>query len=271
MITVFTEPFLLIALGVGLLTAVMCAYVGNFVLMKGMTFIAIALSEIAALGVALGFVFHLLPDAAALAAELAGVIYFWRHSRAGKGQTDGVIGFIYATAAAVVLLIISKNPRLEAHGIDLISGNLLYSTLPDLVVIALVALVIAVLHLLFRREFLFVSFDRETARTLGLKSGGFDLLLMLTFGVVIAFSMKLTGMLFVFASLIVPGLAALSVARRVHRVFLASVVFAAAAVVIGLTASFHFDLPSSPTIICVYALCFLGARAWQIFGRLLAA
>ena len=34
--TMFAEPFMLIALGVGLLTGALCAYLGNFLLLKNM-------------------------------------------------------------------------------------------------------------------------------------------------------------------------------------------------------------------------------------------
>lgn len=267
MLSLFTEPFFLTALGVGVLTAAMCAFVGNFVLMKGMSFIAIALSEIAAVGVALGFVLELQPDLAALVASFAGVVYFWRQGTRSRRFADGRIGLIYATSAALVLIIIAKSPGLEAHGIDLVSGNLLYATIPDLVLIAGVAGVVGVLHVVFRKEFLFVSFDAETAGTLGVRAGGMDLLLMLSLGAVIAFAMKLTGMLFVFASLIIPGLAGLCFFQRVHQVFLFSVVLAVVCVVAGMMVSFQADLPTSPTIICAYALGYAAVQAWSAVSK----
>ena len=261
------DPLLLTALGVGLLSAGLCAYIGNFVLMKNMTFIAMALSQIAALGVVLGFLLHVMPDLAALAASVAAALLFWYRERWCQGRAEGTIGFIYVTCAALVLIVVSLNPRLEAQGIDLVSGNLLYSTGEDLGMVAITVLAVGLIHAGFRRQFLFVSFDAETAQVLGQRARSLDLLLMLTIAITVAFCMKLTGMLFVFASLVVPGLTALTLAGRVRWVFTLSVAVALAGVLVGTIASFHLDLPTSPTIICCYAVVYLGTAAWRSVAR----
>ena len=260
------DPLLYTALGVGLLSAGLCAYVGNFVLMKDMTFIAMALAEMAALGVAIGFVLHVAPDLAALGSAVLGAAYFWRRGGSGIRTADGMIGLLYVTCAALVLIVVSLNPRLEAHGIDLVSGNLLYSTREDLVLVALTTLAVAAIHAAFRRSFLFVSFDAETAQTLGHRARYLDLLLMLTIGVTVACCMKLTGMLFVFASLIVPGLTALILVGRVRQVFFLSVCIALLAVTLGTVVSFHANLPTSPAIICCYALAYVCATGCRALG-----
>lgn len=261
------DPLLLTALGVGLLSAGLCAYIGNFILMKNMTFIAMALSQIAALGVALGFLFNILPDLAALAAAVAAALFFWHRGGGAQGEGEGMIGFIYVTCAALVLIVVSLNPRLESHGIDLVSGNLLYSTGDDLVLVAITVLTVGVIHAAFRRQFLFISFDAETAQVIGHRTRSLDLLLMLTIAVTVAFCMKLTGMLFVFASLVVPGLTALALAGRVRWVFILSVTIAVTGVLVGTVASFHLDLPTSPAIICCYAVAYLAAAAWRTAWR----
>jgi zinc transport system permease protein len=122
-------------------------------------------------------------------------------------------------------------------------------------------------HSVFRREFLFAASDAETARTLGMNAPGWDLLLMLTIGGVVALSMKLTGMLFVFASLVIPGLTGLALFNRVAAVLACSVGVASAAVLLGFAASFRADLPTSPTIICFYALFYLAASGWKSLAR----
>ena len=261
--TVFSEPFLLIALAVGLLTGGLCAYLGNFLLLKNMTFISIALAEIAALGVAIGLALHLQPGPIALLLTFAAIIWFWQQGRKGRRATEGQIGVLYAASAALATIVIALNPMLETHGVDLLKGNLLYTTGGDLVVVAVVAGIVALPHILFRRQFLFVSFDQETARAEGLRSHLWDLVLMLSIGFFIALCMRFVGVLFVFASLIIPGMAGLALFGRVHLVFYASVIVALCSVLIGFVASFRFDLPTSPAIICTYALFYGACLLWQ--------
>ncbi len=55
--------------------------------------------------------------------------------------------------------------------------------------------VVALLHFLFRKEFVLVSFDRDQTATLGFRPELWEFLLFLTIGVVIAFSVRAVGVL----------------------------------------------------------------------------
>jgi ABC-type Mn2+/Zn2+ transport system permease subunit len=260
---VFSEPFMLIALAAGLVIGGLCAYLGNFILLKGMTFISIALAEIAALGVALGLALHVSPSLAAFAMTLAAVVFFWQRDRMWRATTEGVIGVLYVTSAALAIIIVSHNPMMQAHGVDLVSGNLLYCTPGDLVGVSAVGVAIGIPHMLFRRRFIFVSFDRETAKAQGLRSDAWDLLLMLSIGIWIAVCMRYAGVLFVFASLVVPPMVGLAVFRRVSLVLAVSVLVALCSVSLGVVVSYRLDLPTSPSIITAYALSYVGGLLWR--------
>jgi ABC-type Mn2+/Zn2+ transport system permease subunit len=125
-----------------------------------------------------------------------------------------------------------------------------------------VSIPVLLVHLLFYKEFLFVSFDRETARTLGYRVGGWNLLLYLTLGLVIAFAMQFAGVMLVFNFLVLPAVTGLLLARRMAGVFLWSMLSAVVAAVIGFTLSVPFDLPTGPAIIVVSGA--LALLAWGV-------
>src|SRR5205807_3479693 len=109
---------------------------------------------------------------------------------AGGGTRSGVppdamIGVTYAVAAAVGILLISKAKTGEAHDIFL-QGNILGITRSDTYILLAVSIPVLLAHLVFYKEFLFVSFDRETARTLGYRVTFWNLFLYFTLGLVIA-------------------------------------------------------------------------------------
>lgn len=98
----------------------------------------------------------------------------------------------------------------------------------------------------FYTEFLFVSFDRETARTLGFKVDFWNLLLYLTLGLVIAFAMQLAGVVLVFNFLVLPAVTGLLVARGMRGTFLVSNAVALVAALVGFSLSVPFDPPTGP-------------------------
>ncbi|MBM3252938.1 MAG: metal ABC transporter permease [Candidatus Omnitrophica bacterium] len=257
MLEIFKEPFVQTALLGGLITACLCAYLGVFVILKRIVFVGIALSQVAALGVALGLFVGVNPELTAFLLTLVGIILFWFPFTERNISREAFLGFTYAFCAATAIILIAKNPLAESRGLNLISGNLLYTSWADINILGMVSVLIVTLHALFFKEFIFVSFDRETALTCGLKANLLDFLLYLTIGIVISLSMKICGIVFVFASLVIPALTALVFVKRTPVIFAVSCLVAVLCVILGISFSYLWDLPSSPMIVVLYSLLFL--------------
>jgi ABC-type Mn2+/Zn2+ transport system permease subunit len=261
------EAFLLNALAAALISGALCAFLGVYVHLKRIIFIGIALSETAALGVAAGLYMGIWPEASASALTVLVSLLFWWPGRDGFLSREALLGLVYCVAAALAILLLAVNPMAEAHRVDLMSGNLLYTMGDDILLLSLLAAGTMTLHLLLFPKFLFVSLDPETARTLGLQERTVEFLMYLTIGLCIAVSMKTTGILFVFSSMVIPPMVGLVLCRRVWAVFAAAVVTAVAASFLGLWASFAWDLPTGPAIVCVEGILFLLAVVARVFTR----
>jgi ABC-type Mn2+/Zn2+ transport system permease subunit len=260
---VFKEPFMLMGMGGGTIIACLCAYLGLFVHIKKITFISIALSQVAALGIAVGWFIGLNPTLCAFIFTMLGIVLFWLPNKNSKITKESIIGFIYIVSAALSVILIAKNPIAETRGLNLFSGNLLYLNMNDLLIIGLAAIFICILHIVFYKEFIFVSFDKETALTTGLRANHIDFLLYLSIGIVISLTMKTSGIIFVFGSLIIPPITALIVAKKASRIIFLSPIFALASVVLGFFTSYFFDLPTSATVVGFYALNFILVFTFQ--------
>lgn len=257
MLEIFKEPFMRTALIAGLLGAGLCSYLGVFVVLKRIVFIGMALSEIAVLGVALGLFIGLDPIVLALVLTICASVLFWAGGNEKNISRESIIGLVYVSSMAASIMLIAKNPRAESRGLDFISGNLLYAGWPEIKILVIAALFILLLHLFFFKEFIFVSFDYETAKTSGLRANLFNFLLFLSLGIAISLSMKICGVVFVFASLLIPAMIGLEAAKSIGSIFFISCLSAGLCVVIGLLLSYMGDLPSGPTIVGMYSLVFI--------------
>jgi ABC-type Mn2+/Zn2+ transport system permease subunit len=119
---------------------------------------------------------------------------------------------------------------------------------------------VLIVHAVFYKEFLFVSFDRETARTLGYNVRFWNLLLYLTLGVVIAYAMQFGGVMLVFNFLVLPAVTGLMLARSMGGIFALAVGAALAAAAMGFGVSVVFDLPTGPAIIAASGV--IAVLAW---------
>jgi len=257
-----------------LVIAVACSVLGVYVVLRRIVFVGAALAELSSAGIALALWLggrHLLPEAAshpiafALLLTLAGAMFFGIGAGRGRIPPDATIGVTYAVAAAAGILLISKAAVGEAHDIFL-QGNILGITNVDTLVLLGVAIPVLLLHVIFYKEFLFVSFDRETARTLGYNVRFWNLLLYFTLGLVIAFAMQFAGVMLVFNFLVLPAVTGLLLARSMAGTFVWAVIAGIIAAVVGFTVSVPFDLPSGPAIIAVsgvLALLAFGVRVLQ--------
>jgi zinc transport system permease protein len=254
-----------------LVIALACSVLGVYVVLRRIVFVGAALAQLSSAGIALalflsgmgvaaGITGH--PIALALVVTLAGALFFGVEG-GGRGPVppDATIGVTYAVAAAAGILLIAKAATGEAHDIFL-QGNILSITRGDTLVLLAVSVPVLLIHVLFYKEFLFVSFDRETARTLGYRVGAWNLLLYATLGLVISFAMQFAGVMLVFNFLVLPAVTGLLLARGMAGVFAWSVISAIVAAVVGFTLSVPYDLPTGPAIICVSGV--LALVAWAI-------
>ena len=238
-----------------LVIAVACSVLGVYVVLRRIVFVGAALAQISSAGIAIalwlsgqgllpGVAGH--PLAVSLLITLGGVVFF---SSTGKGHIppDATIGVAYAVAAAAGIIFIAKAKSGEAHDIFL-QGNILGITRTDTLVLLASSIPVLLAHLVFYKEFLFVSFDRETARTLGYNVRAWDLALYFTLGLVIAFAMQFAGVMLVFNFLVLPAVTGMLLARGMSGMFAISVAAAVLAAVVGFALSIPFDLPSGPAI-----------------------
>lgn len=243
-----------------LLIALACSVLGVYVVLRRIVFVGAALAQLSSAGIALGLFLYGLgiggelthhPVAMALIVTITGAMFFGIGSTGRTGvPPDASIGVTYAVAAAAGILLIAKARTGEAHDIFL-QGNILGITRLDTMILLAVAVPVLLVHVIFYKEFLFVSFDRETARTLGYNVRFWNLLLYFTLGVVIAYAMQFAGVMLVFNFLVLPAVTGLLLAQSMRGIFAVAIASALLAALLGFSMSVPFDLPSGPTIIAV--------------------
>ncbi len=259
-----------------LVIALACSVLGVYVVLRRIVFVGAAIAQLSSAGIALalflggmgvsaGLVGH--PTVFALAFGLAGAMFFGL----GGGQRAGVppdatIGVAYAAAAAAGVLLIAKAKGGEAHDIFL-QGNILGITRADTLVLLAVSVPVLLVHVLFYKEFLFVSFDREMARTMGYRVTFWNLFLYFTLGLVIAFAMQFAGVILVFNFLVLPAVTGLLLASSMAGIFTVAVLSAVLAAAVGFSLSVPFDLPSGPAIIAASAVLALVAWPARLLQR----
>lgn len=254
--------------------AVLCGYLGIFIVLRRIAFVSAALSQISGLGVALAFYvgsfygidphgvhtpWYASPEIYALVLSCAASIALGVPARARRVNPESVVALAYLAASASVLLVLSS-PRIvqEAHEVgELLFGNAVAVREEHLVSLAVAAAVIAVVHGFLFKDFLFVSFDGETARSVGYPVKLLDAVLHLTVAIAVAVATRAIGTLPVFAFLVLPAGAALVGSQRLPIVVILAMAIALVAAVLGYYLSFVYQLPTGPTMAALCGVAWL--------------
>jgi zinc/manganese transport system permease protein len=252
LVEMLTLPFLACLLMGGILS-----YLGIHVLKREVIFIDIAVAQVAAIG---ALAAHLLFDVEedslisylfsfACVLGIAAFYSITRH-RVSELSTETVIGISYAITAAGALFLMGVAPG-HAHAQEMLTGALLWIMWPQVLTALAVFAAVALVLWLFRRPLLAVSEDYAGAAARGMSVAWWDFLFYTLLGAVITVAVRISGVVTVFALLIVPATAsALFATAWLPRLLLAWLVVVSASTS-GLLFSYYLDFSVGPAI----ALC----------------
>jgi zinc/manganese transport system permease protein len=236
------------------------AYLGVHVLAREVVFVDIAMAQIAALGATAAFLLGYDTEtwqsyAYALAATLVGsVVLSLTRSRRRRVSQEAVIGVVYAVSSAGAVLLADR----AAHGAEqvrgMLVGNLLAVGPLEVAKVAVLYALVGLLHWYCRRPFFLISTDPDAAYAEGWRVRLWDFLFYASFGVVVASSVRIAGVLLVFSYLIVPSLAGVALGGSVMSRLLIGWSFGTLVSVLGMVASAALDLPTGATVVCAFGL-----------------
>ena len=107
---------------------------------------------------------------------------------------------------------------------------------------------------LLHRVFLIVSYDRESALVLGKRVLLLETALMAITGLTVSAGTLTVGPIVLFGLLVLPPLAGRGLARSMRGLYLFSSFFGLLAASLGVWASFSFDWPLGPAVVCCAAV-----------------
>jgi zinc/manganese transport system permease protein len=231
------------------------AYFGLHVLARGIVFVDLSLAQVAGLGITVAILAgHTVDSPAAywyaLAFSSSGAVLFALARRYEHAiHQEVVIGIVYAVSAALGVLALDRAPQGAEHIKQILIGSILTVGPDQVAQLALLYSVVGAAHSLLRRPLIQASFHPEQpspARFL------WDVLFYGSFAMVVTSSVRIAGVLLVFSYLIVPAAIAGLLVSTIRRRLLLAWALGVLVTALGLSASWHWDLPTGPAIVTTF-------------------
>jgi zinc/manganese transport system permease protein len=247
------------------------AYLGVHVVERGVIFVDLSLAQIAGLGTTVAYLAgHDLHSRGAYVWSLgftfvgAAIFAVTRVHRKTRIPQEAIIGIVYAVSAAVAILVMSKASQETEHLKDMLVGNILSVTWPELIKTSILYALVGVFHFVFRKRFLLISMDQAEAERRGWNVRFWDFLFYMSFGFVVTSSVAIAGVLLVFCFLIVPSVTAMLYSERLGVRLAIGWTMGAAVSAAGVAFSFLLDLPTGATIVATFGAALLVLGAFRV-------
>jgi len=249
----------------GVTAGVVLGMLGVFIVLRRAVFVTAAISQSAALGVALAFLLHartdiaLPPSVAALGLALIAALTLAFQSERLRVPREALIGFAYLAASAAAILVGDRITQ-EAHDISaILFGTAVVVRPADLLLVATAGIVVLCVVGVAHRGLLFAGFDPEGARVQGLPVRSLETVLWTLVALEVSVATRALGALPVFAFAVLPALSALSLVERPAGALLIASLFGGTAGGLGYLAAFFFEFPVGACQAVVVTLGFLVA------------
>lgn len=262
-----TDPlqfdFFVRALYAVVLVSVLCALVGAWVVLRGLSYIGDAMSHAVFPGIVGAFLMkgNLLLGAL-LAAVLTALGIGAVSNRSGLKQ-DSAIGIVFVGMFALGVVMLSKAATFTTDLSNFLIGNPLGVTPADLWSALIVTVLVGGLLLAIQKELLLASFDPTEARAVGLPVRRLESLLLILIGLVVVLTVQLVGTTLSVSLLITSSAAARLLARSLKKMMLLAATFGVLGGVTGLYLSYYQDTAPGATIVLVNTAIFLLALIFR--------
>ena len=239
-------------------------YFGLHIVRREVIFVDLALAQVAALGTALCLMLghearelHTYLFSVGFTVVGAAIFAVTRNAPKHRVPQEALIGIVYVVAAATGLLLLSRSTEGNEELKKTLIGDVLLVSKEQVRNTFALYVGIGVIHWVFRKKFLMLSFDPERAEREGLAVRWWDFLFYSLFGLVVTSFLQIGGVLLVFSYLIVPAVCANFLAQRLGVMLLIGWAVSTLASIAGLAASYQFDLPTGAAIVCALGAALL--------------
>lgn len=252
--SIIEYSFLRTALVAAVLSGVACGIVGTYIVSRRMVFLSGGITHASFGGIGIAYYLGLNPIGGAMVfAVLSALGVEWASAK-GRIREDSAIGIVWSVGMAVGLLFIYLTPGYAANLMTYLFGDVLTVSGVSIKALALLVVVLVGVYALFGRPIVYAAFDREFAKSQGVKADLILALMTVLTAITIVLSIRIVGIVLLISLLTIPPVIAASFTKSYMKIATLASVFAVVGNVLGLYAAYKINLPVGVATIILLAV-----------------
>ncbi|MFW5703327.1 MAG: metal ABC transporter permease [Patescibacteria group bacterium] len=255
---IFQYSFLLRSLLVGVVVATIAPMIGSYLVVRRYSLFADALAHISLTGIAIAIILGQSPLLISVVFTVLMALLI-EYLRLGKRMAgDAVIAiFLSGSLALAVLLISIHTSASNVNLMGFLFGSISAVTSFDLKTMIVLALVVAAIAIMLRKELFITAFDPEYAQVSGIPVRFINVVYIILAAVTVSLSIRIVGVLLIGALMIVPVLSAARHTASFKQLTLHSSAIAIMCVILGVGLSYLYAVPAGATIVLLLIIMFI--------------
>jgi len=244
-----------------------CGFMGVYVVLRRIVFVSAALTQMSGFGVVLTFylqsVFlssfftHIDPFIFSIFVTVLAALFFSLKKDYMPISMEGVIGFTFLISSSLIIILSDKIVQGHHEIHNILFGSAVVVEPDEVVIVPLLSIIAFVVNILLFKDFVFISYDKETAQLYNYPVKYINLIFFILLAVILAITTRALGALTIFALLVLPALSSMYLSRKLRTIFILSSVFGLFSATIGYFFSFIFSIPTGATMAFTASMIFI--------------
>lgn len=257
LVEMFSYPFLVRAVIVGLLVSLCASLLGISLVLKRYSMIGDGLSHVGFSTLAVATAMNAAPLAISIPIVILAAFLLLRISENSKIKGDAAIALISTGSLAIGVVIISLTSGMNTDVCNYMFGSILAMNKNDVILSISLAIVVLLLFILFYNKIFAVTFDETFAQATGTKTSLYNMLIAFLTAITIVLGMRMMGALLISSLIIFPALTSMRICKRFKTVTVCSAIVSVVCFLIGVIGSYLYATPTGASVVIVNIFAFL--------------
>ena len=263
LLEMFTYPFMVRALCMGVLVAVCSALLGVTLVLKRYSMIGDGLSHVGFGALAVATAMNAAPLAVAIPVVIAAAFLLLRLTENSKIKGDAAVALISTGSLAIGVMVVSMTTGMNTDVYNYLFGSILSMSHSDVMLTGTVSAVIMVLFVFFYNRIFAVTFDETFARATGLNSKLYNTVIAVLTALIIVVGMRMMGSLLISSLVVFPAVTSMRTCITFRSVMICSAAVSTICLLTGLVISYLYAAPTGASIVLCNIAAFILFAAVQ--------
>jgi len=255
---VFTDTFMVHAWISGTIVAILCTFIGYFVVIRRASFAAHALPQIGFAGGAGAVLININPIYGLSLFSIIGALLIGYLSN--EERNDVVTALILVATLGIGALFLGLSDKYAAGAYALLFGQIVGISTEQVLDTAVLGIICLAAIIFLYRPLLLASISKEIAESRGIPVRFIEMCFMVVLALVTAITVPIVGALLCFSLLIAPMAASVYITSNPIKVILLSLIFSLITVWTSLTLAYFYGLPIGFLVSIIGVLFYVCSR-----------